>query len=148
MRQVDLLFMPRLDPHTLDDGIREIVQLLREAGYETFTSCEGGRGHPFREPTVGLKFDGDYFEFRDRLVQFLHSQGRWSFAITLVSSYDQKCPQVEHYVYLAGFDLASAEKRKGIDRSIKQRERRLSRRLGEEGMGERLEKWEARHCPR
>lgn len=114
---------------TLDDGIREIVLLLRKAGYKTFTSCEGGRGHPFREPTVGLKLEGDYFQFRVRLAQFLHSHGRWFFEITLVSSYHQKYPQGKHYVYLVGFDIASPEKRKKIDRSIKQRERRLAHRL-------------------
>ena len=42
----------------LDDGICEIVLLLRKAGFKTFTSCEGGRGHPFREPTVGLSAYG------------------------------------------------------------------------------------------
>lgn len=25
------------------------------AGYETFTSCEGGKGHAFKEPTIGLR---------------------------------------------------------------------------------------------
>ena len=128
--------MPRLD--TLDDGIREIVLLLRKAGYKTFTSCEGGRGHPFREPTVGLKFDGDYFGFRDRLVQFLHSQGRRFFEVTLVSSYHQEYPQGKHYVYLVGFDIASAEKRKKMNRSMKQRERRLTQRLEREGLGDWL----------
>ena len=74
------------DPNMLDDGIREIVLLLRQAGYKTFTSCEGGRGHPFREPTVGLKLEGDYFQFRDRLVGFLFprvadpSRSPWSAA--------------------------------------------------------------------
>ncbi len=130
---------------TLDEGIREIVLLLRKAGYKTFTSCEGGRGHPFREPTVGLKLEGDYFEYRDRLVQFLSSQGRWFFEITLVSSYHQKYPQGKHCVYLVGSDIASPEKRKKIDRSVKQRRRRLTQRLEREGMGEWLREWEAKH---
>lgn len=135
--------MFRLD--TLDDGIREIVVLLRKARYKTFTSCEGGRGHPFREPTVGLKLDGDYFQFRDRLVQFLHAHGRRFFEITLVSSYHQNYPQGKHYVYLVGYDIASAEKRKKLDRSIKERERRLTQRLERDGMGEWLKEWEAKH---
>lgn len=129
------------DPDTLDDGIREIVLLLRKAGYRTFTSCEGGRGHPFRDPTVGLKFKGDYFQVRDRLVQFLQAHDRRSFEITLVSSY----PKGKHYVYLTGFDIASAEKRKKIGRSIKQRERRLTQRLKREGLGDWLREWEAKH---
>jgi hypothetical protein len=108
-------------PDMLDDGIRETVLLLRQAGYKTFTSCEGGRGHPFREPTVGLRLAGDYFRFRDRLALFLQAHGHRSFEITLVSSY----PKGKHYVYLTGFDIASVEKRKKIGRTIKQRERRL-----------------------
>jgi hypothetical protein len=106
----------------IDDGIRETVSLLRQGGFRTFTSCEGGRGHAFPWPTVGLKIDGDYFAFRDRLVKFLHLHGRRSFDVSLVSNY----PAGKHYVYLQGFDLASPEKRKKIARTIKQRERRLA----------------------
>jgi hypothetical protein len=119
--------MPGLDPRTLDPGIREIVLLLRKAGYKTFTSCEGGRGHAFREPTVGLKFKGDYFAFRDRLVEFLHSQVRRLFEVVLVSSY----PKRKHYVYLQGIDIASAETRKKMERTMKQSRRRLVQRLKE-----------------
>lgn len=36
----------------LDRGISYAVKVLREAGIETFESCEGGSGHPFPEPTV------------------------------------------------------------------------------------------------
>jgi hypothetical protein len=36
----------------LDDGIREMVETLRQAGVETFESCEGGKGHAYTEPTV------------------------------------------------------------------------------------------------
>ena len=121
--------MPRLDPDTLDDGIREIVLLLRKAGYKTFTSCEGGKGHAFQEPTIGLRFKGDYFRFRDHMVKFLHSQGRWFFEVLLVNSYDRKSPQGRHYVYLQGFDIASPERRKRLSRSSKQKERRTIRRL-------------------
>jgi len=85
--------MPRFDPSGLDAGIQEIVLLLRRAGYKTFTSCEGGRGHPFHEPTVGLRFKGDYFRFRDHLVEFLYEQGRCFFEVTLVSSYHRKTPE-------------------------------------------------------
>ncbi len=123
--------MPRFDLADLDNGIREMVLLLRKAGYKTFTSCEGGRGHPFREPTVGLKVEGDYFRFRDQLVRFLHSQNCWFFEVTLVSSYHQRRPEGKHYVYLQGFDIASPEKRKKIDQSIRRRERRLIHLLNE-----------------
>ena len=113
----------------LDDGIRSTVLALRQAGYATFTSCEGGRGHPFSSPTVGLRLKGNYFRFRAKLVRFLYSQGRRSFEVTLVSSFHPKYPRGKHYVYLTGFDLASPEKRRKISRTIKQRERRLARRL-------------------
>jgi hypothetical protein len=124
--------MSRLDPNTLDNGIRETVLLLRKAGYKTFTSCEGGRGHAFREPTIGLKVQGDYFQFRDRLVKFLHSHGRRFFEVMLVSSYHPKHPKGKHYVYLQGHDVASVEKRKKMNRTIKQKERRLIERLKRE----------------
>ena len=45
-------FEPPLDP-----GIAEAVHVLREAGIETFESCEGGTGHSYLEPTV--RFDGE-----------------------------------------------------------------------------------------
>ncbi len=121
--------MSKLDPHTLDDGIREIVLLLRKAGYKTFTSCEGGRGHSFREPTIGLTVQGDYFRFRDRLVKFLHSQGRSCFEVVLFSCYHPDTPQGKHHAYLQGFDIVSPEKRKKLIRSSRQKERRTIVRL-------------------
>ncbi len=36
----------------LDPGIADAVHILREAGVETYESCEGGDGHCFAEPTV------------------------------------------------------------------------------------------------
>ena len=36
----------------LDPGIAHAVVVLREAGIETFESCEGGSGHCYPEPTV------------------------------------------------------------------------------------------------
>lgn len=36
----------------LDAGIRDAVLALREAGIETFESCEGGPGHACPEPMV------------------------------------------------------------------------------------------------
>lgn len=49
-----------IDYADLDAGIRRAVRVLREAGVETFESCEGGLGHPenpggehaYPEPTV------------------------------------------------------------------------------------------------
>ena len=133
--------MPRFDPSRLDEGIREIVLLLRKAGYKTFTSCEGGRGRPFPEPTVGLEMECDYFTFRDRLVRFLQSHGRRFFEVTLMSSYHQDYPERKHYVYLQGFDIASPEKRRTMLRAIQAKERGLVRRLERDGLGEVVEAW-------
>lgn len=36
----------------LDPGIRQYVKVLREAGVETFESCQGGNNHAFTEPTI------------------------------------------------------------------------------------------------
>ena len=41
----------------LDPGIAGAVAVLREAGVETFESCEGGHGHAYPVPTV--RFHGD-----------------------------------------------------------------------------------------
>ena len=38
----------------LDEGIKRYVRVLREAGIETFESCQGGPGHPCPEPFICL----------------------------------------------------------------------------------------------
>lgn len=48
--------MKTFDP-PLDPGIEAAVLVLRDAGVETFESCEGGPGHAYPEPTV--RFHGD-----------------------------------------------------------------------------------------
>jgi len=45
---------------SLDPGIRSFVVKLREAGIETFESCQGGEGHAYPEPTV--RFSGERAE--------------------------------------------------------------------------------------
>ena len=60
----------------LDKGIRKYVEILANAGVETFESCEGGpwkngKGHPFHEPTI--RFSGEYAEgFRALSVALYH----------------------------------------------------------------------------
>lgn len=44
----------------LDPGVRAFVEALRDAGVETFESCQGGAGHAYPEPTV--RFYGDHTE--------------------------------------------------------------------------------------
>ena len=38
----------------LDLGIERAVNLLVDAGIETFESCEGGSGHSYPEPTIAF----------------------------------------------------------------------------------------------
>ena len=64
-------FMGDFDIDLVDSGIKPIVEFLNSNGYETFTSCQGGEGHPFNKPTVGVLFKGNYFEFRKKFVEFL-----------------------------------------------------------------------------
>ena len=44
--------LPTPESLGLDPGIARAVKTLRDAGVETFESCEGGEGHAFYEPTV------------------------------------------------------------------------------------------------
>lgn len=44
----------KFDINNIDDGIRDAVLYFKQAGFNTFTSCEGGEGHCFKLPTVGI----------------------------------------------------------------------------------------------
>ncbi len=115
----------RFDADSLDDGIRASVLLLRGAGFNTFTSCEGGRGHSFADPTIGIELEGDYFRFRDRLAAFLNSHGIDVFLIKLITYYDYRRPAATNHVFLESLDLLSPAKYKRAIASIKRRERRI-----------------------
>jgi hypothetical protein len=55
----------------LDSGIAAYVDALREAGIETFESCEDGEGHAYTEPT--MRFAGERSEgFRALAVVLQH----------------------------------------------------------------------------
>jgi hypothetical protein len=55
----------------LDPGIRRYVEVLNEAGIETYESCQGGEGHCYPEPAV--RFHGDRSEgFRALAVALQH----------------------------------------------------------------------------
>jgi hypothetical protein len=124
----------KLDPRTLDPGIRDAVLLLRKAGFRTFTSCEGGRGHSFRHEIIGLELQGGYTGFHRRLVAFLRANGMWCFTVSLVTDYHPDHPQGKRWVYLEGLDILSAEKRRRVVAAAKRRETRLRRQMG--AMGE------------
>ena len=122
----------KIDPSDLDPGIRDAVLLLQTAGFKTFTSCEGGRGHSFRHETIGLELDRDYRSFHKRLVKFLRSQGIESFTISLVTDY----PQGKSVVYLEGLDLLSADKRRRVIDGVRRKERRLRQQIQKLGISE------------
>ena len=55
----------------LDGGIERAVNILLDAGVETFESCEGGDGHAYLEPTI--RFHGERAEgFRALSVALQH----------------------------------------------------------------------------
>lgn len=56
----------------LDPGIERYVHTLREAGVETYESCEGGSGHSYPEPSI--RFHGERSEgFRALAVATEHA---------------------------------------------------------------------------
>jgi hypothetical protein len=59
-RQEALGQLPKEFSPPLDAGIAGAVLALRDAGVETFESCEGGVGHAYAEPTV--RFHGNRAE--------------------------------------------------------------------------------------
>lgn len=56
----------------LDAGIADAVKVLREAGVETFESCQGGEGHAYPEPTV--RFGGSNAEGFRALAVVMQAQ--------------------------------------------------------------------------
>lgn len=58
----------------IDIEIKPIVDLFNKNGYVTFMSCQGGEGHSFERPIVGINFNknnDDFFKFRQELCVFL-----------------------------------------------------------------------------
>lgn len=49
-----------IDYSLIDTGILPALKILRAFGFDTFESCEGGKGHAFPDPTI--KFWGDEFD--------------------------------------------------------------------------------------
>lgn len=48
------------EDHQLDAKIAPYVEVMRNAGVETFESCQGGNGHAYPEPAI--RFHGDRSE--------------------------------------------------------------------------------------
>jgi hypothetical protein len=123
-----------INPDDLDEGIRDTVLLLNQGGFETFTSCEGGRGHSFQHATIGLELDGPYLVFENKLVRFLRSHGMMQFSISLMTDYHSDNPKGKRYVYLSGLDILSERKRKQVIETSKRRDRRLMKQLQDMGI--------------
>ncbi|HEY1602812.1 MAG TPA: hypothetical protein VGG64_24625 [Pirellulales bacterium] len=121
--------MDDLDPSDFDAGIRATVLRLWEAGFRTFTCCQGGRGHAFRNPTIGIDLEGDYFALRTRLAAFLHAEGCRVFEISLITCYDEEHEQGQDFMHVEGLDLLSPEIRSQAIKRIQRQERRLEREL-------------------
>lgn len=73
------------DINNIDIEMRELVSLLRHEGFPTITSCSGGEGHAFPDPTVrfacgGLETAG---ELMDRLVRRLIDYGYIGFHVSV-----------------------------------------------------------------
>lgn len=114
------------DPTDFDEGIRDSVLMFWKAGFKTFTCCEGGHGHPFRYPTIGVTMVGDYFRFRDRLARFLRSKGCEVFEITLMSCYQPDRSKPKDVMYVEGLDLLSPAKKKRAVVALRRKNARLA----------------------
>lgn len=66
--------LENFDIDSLDPGIRDVVVLLRENGFRTFTSCEGGEGHAFEKPTVRVALAGNTFAYDNSPVTVISSE--------------------------------------------------------------------------
>ena len=53
----------------LDPGIRDVVRLLRDHGWNTTCSCQGGVGHSYQHPSVEI--DLSSLDDVERLALFL-----------------------------------------------------------------------------
>lgn len=87
------------DPNGLDPGIIDIVIGLREDGFRTFSSCEGGNDHAFVYPTV-LLYTQPFQSLTDLVEDFVHwasNQGHKYFDIHEVRRYNSHAEIVSDY---------------------------------------------------
>ena len=72
----------------LDKHIRPVVLLLRSYGVNTFSSCEGGKGHPFQSPTIRISpRHSDMAEDEKWVAEVLSSAGYGGYYIKQYSHY-------------------------------------------------------------
>lgn len=72
----------------LDEGIAETVHLLRNNGFDTFSSCDGGLGHTFSMPTIRIACETDQLaRVRTSLAAVLSDFGYSGYHIKLYYPY-------------------------------------------------------------
>lgn len=54
MNHQEAMNIDSFDSLKLDKRVKGIVIRLREAGFETIMSCQGGPGHAYKKPRVGI----------------------------------------------------------------------------------------------
>jgi len=83
----------------LDPGIADTVHLLRTNGFNTFTSCQGGDGHDFRQPTIRIQ-PADLADMRseaDKLANVLSAANYSGYYIKECRSFQNEAvPWMEH----------------------------------------------------
>jgi hypothetical protein len=74
-----------IDWAKIDPGIVDVVRFLRERGFDTFNSCQGGPGHTYERPSVSfLNNTGESFEeARERGVCSLLAGGYRDFSTNI-----------------------------------------------------------------
>jgi hypothetical protein len=94
---------PIREGETLDPGIKDLVFYLREGGFDTITSCQGGRGHSFSMPTIRINPHGDMGEVEKRLAEWLTRGGYSGYYIKQINSY-----QTEPLPWIVGGELPTS----------------------------------------
>jgi hypothetical protein len=75
----------------VDPGIAAVVNVLRQAGFDTFSSCEGGEGHSFKHPSVRVQGEPkDFMWLRQGMARCLIKAGYQGFYIKEVYGYQKE----------------------------------------------------------
>lgn len=76
----------------LDPGISPVVELLRQAGVNTFSSCQGGTGHTFPVPTIRISpIDPNNMQGEiKQIAQVLSSAGYSGYYLKRVEAYQSE----------------------------------------------------------
>lgn len=56
----------------IDAKIRDLTRLLRDHGFNTTSSCQGGKGHNFERPIIQMEYYGFVFGELDEVSRLHH----------------------------------------------------------------------------